>query len=174
MMDVFEAISSRRSVRSFRADAVSDDDVKRLLEAAHWAPSAGNVQPWEFVVVRKPEMKRALAEAAYGQGFIETVPLVIAVCADEGRSSRAYGARGETLFCIQDTAAAVQNILLAAYSMGLGTCWVGAFDEEDVRIILRVPHGVRPVALVPVGHPAGVSGTRSGRPVSEVAHEEVF
>jgi nitroreductase len=68
MMDVFDAISGRRSVRSFRADAVSDDDVKRFLEAAHWAPSAGNVQPWEFVVVRKPEMKRALAEAAYGQG----------------------------------------------------------------------------------------------------------
>jgi nitroreductase len=78
------------------------------------------------------------------------------------------------LFCIQDTAAAVQNILLAAYSMGLGTCWVGAFDEEDVRGVLRVPDGVRPVALVPVGHPAGVSGTRSRRPVSEVAHEEVF
>jgi nitroreductase len=173
-MDVFEAISGRRSVRSFRADGVSDDFVKRLLEAARWAPSAGNVQPWDFVVVRKPDMKRALGEAAYGQAFIEAAPLVIAVCADERRSSRAYGARGKNLFCIQDTAAAVQNILLAAYSMGLGTCWVGAFDEEAVRGVLRVPDGVRPVALVPVGHPARVLGTRNRRPVSEVVHKEVF
>jgi nitroreductase len=174
MMDVLEAVSGRRSVRSFRADTVSNDEVGRLLEAACWAPSAGNVQPWEFVLVRKPETKGALSEAAFGQSFIEAAPLVIAVCADEQRSNRSYGVRGKDLFCIQDTAAAVQNILLAAYSMGLGTCWVGAFDEKRVRRVLRVPEGVRPVALVPVGYHAGVSGMRIRRPVSEVVHEEVF
>jgi nitroreductase len=174
MMDAFEAISGRRSVRSFGADTVSDDDVDRLLDAARWAPSAGNVQPWEFVVVKKPEAKSALSEAAFSQMFIESAPLVIVVCADERRSSRTYGARGKNLYCIQDTAAAVQNILLAAYSMGLGACWVGAFEEKKVVRVLKAPDGVRPVALVPVGHPAGASGTRSRRSASEVVHEEVF
>jgi nitroreductase len=174
MMDVFDAISGRRSARSFRTDAVSDDDVERLLDAAHWAPSAGNVQPWEFVLVRQAEVKRALSEAAFGQLFIEEAPLVIVVCADEHRSSRTYGARGKNLYCIQDTAAATQNILLAAYSLGLGACWVGAFEEKKVIRALRVPDGVRPVALVPLGHPARASGTRSRRPVSEIVHEEVF
>jgi nitroreductase len=174
LMEVFEAISRRRSVRSYKPDAVSDGDVERLLEAAHWAPSAGNVQPWEFVVVRKPEARRALAEAAFGQLFIEAAPLVIVMCADERRSSRSYGSRGRNLFCIQDTAAAVQNILLAACSMGLGTCWVGAFEEAWVRKVLRIPYGVRPVAIIPVGYPSGAVGTRSRRPVPEVVHEEVF
>jgi nitroreductase len=174
MMDVLEAISGRRSVRSFTDAAVSDDQLDRILGAARWAPSAGNVQPWEFVVVRKPEEKRALCEAAFGQMFVEAAPLLIVVCADERRSGRSYGSRGKDLFCIQDTAAAVQNILLAAYSMGLGTCWVGAFDEKRVRGVLGVPEGVRPVALVPVGYSAGASGMRTRRPVSEVVHKEVF
>jgi nitroreductase len=106
--------------------------------------------------------------------FIEAAPVVIVVCADERRCSRRYGARRKNLFCIQDTAAAVQNILLAAYAMGLGTCWVGAFDEEVVKGALKVPDDVRPVALIPVGYAAGASEMRRRRPVSEVMHKEVF
>jgi len=174
MMDVLEAISSRRSVRSFKTGTVSDDEARTLLEAAHWAPSAGNIQPWEFILVRKPETKRALSEAAFDQSFIEAAPLVVVVCADEQRSIQSYGLRGKNLFCIQDTAAAVQNILLCACSLGLGTCWVGAFEEQKVRRVLRVPDGVRPVALVPMGYPAKAPGAGSRRPLSEVVHEEVF
>lgn len=82
--------------------------------------------------------------------------------------------RGRTLYCIQDTAAAAQNIHLAAYSFGLGTCWVGAFDEDEARRILRIPLGVRPVALIPVGYPAEAPMTRARRPVDEIVHRELF
>ncbi|MBC7131114.1 nitroreductase family protein [Candidatus Bathyarchaeota archaeon] len=173
-MEVFEAIKGRRSVRSFRETPVSDDIVKQLIDAARWAPSAGNIQPWEFIIVRKPEIKHRLAEAALGQFFIEEAPVVIVVCANELRSAQGYGMRGRTLYCIQDTAAATQNIHLAAYSMGLGTCWVGAFREEEVRHILGIPQGIRPVAIIPVGYPAEKPIYPGRRPLESIIHYERF
>ncbi|MEM2879689.1 MAG: nitroreductase family protein [Candidatus Bathyarchaeia archaeon] len=173
-MDVFEAIRGRRSIRAFRETDVPKETVEKLIEAASWAPSAGNIQPWEFIVVRNPETKRRLAEAALGQSFIEEAPVVIVVCADEERSARGYGTRGKTLYCIQDTAAAIQNIHLAAYALGLGTCWVGAFREEEARKILEIPDGVRPVAIIPVGYPAESPSPRSRRPLKQIIHYEKF
>lgn len=173
-MDVLEAIKGRRSVRAFKSDDVPDDVVEKLVDAARWAPSAGNIQPWEFVVVRKREIKRRLAEAALGQYFIEEAPVVIVVCADERRSSMGYGLRGRTLYCIQDTAAAIQNMLLAAHSLGLGACWVGAFREDGVREALKTPADVRPVAIIPIGYPAERPSPRSRRPISQIIHYETF
>jgi len=173
-MDVLEAIRGRRSVRAFKSQNVSQELVEKLVDAARWAPSAGNIQPWGFIIVRRPEIKRGLAEAALHQTFIEEAPVVIVACADENRSSQGYGVRGKTLYCIQDTAAAVQNIHLAAYSLGLGTCWVGAFSEEEARKILKVPRGVRPVAMIPVGYPAEAPPPRSRRPTNEIVHYETF
>jgi nitroreductase len=173
-MDVFEAIKGRRSIRAFKNADVSPEIVERLIDAARWAPSAGNIQPWEFIIVRDSETKRKLAEAALGQSFIEEAPVVIVVCADEERSARGYGARGRTLYCIQDTAAAIQNIHLAAYSLGLGTCWVGAFREEEARKVLNIPEGVRPVAIIPVGYPAESPSPRSRRPLKQIVHYEKF
>jgi len=173
-MDVFEAIMGRRSIRAYREMEVSQEIVEKLIDAARWAPSAGNIQPWEFIVVRNSETKRRLAEAALGQSFIEEAPVVIVVCADEERSARGYGTRGRALYCIQDTAAAIQNIHLAAYALGLGTCWVGAFREDDVRKILDIPVGVRPVAIIPVGYPAESPAPRSRRPLKQLIHYEKF
>ena len=173
-MDVFEAIKGRRSIRAYRDMDVSQEIVEKLIEAARWAPSAGNIQPWEFIIVRNPETKRRLAEAALRQSFIEEAPVVIVVCADEERSARGYGTRGRTLYCIQDTAAAIQNIHLAAYALGLGTCWVGAFIEDEARKILNIPEGVRPVAIIPVGYPAESPSPRSRRPLKEIIHYERF
>lgn len=173
-MDVLEAIRGRRSIRAFGAGEVPNEAVDKLVDAARWAPSAGNIQPWEFIVVRKPQVKTALAQAALNQSFIEEAPVVIVVCANETASSRRYRMRGKALYCIQDTAAAAQNIHLAAYSLGLGTCWVGAFDEDEARRILRIPDGVRPVALIPVGYPAEAPMTRARRPVDEIVHNELF
>ena len=112
-MDIFEAIRTRRSIRAFTREEVSDREIKEILDAARWAPSAGNIQPWIFVIIRKPEMKRRLAEAALNQHFIYEAPVVIVVCADQERSGMYYGSRGANLYCIQDTAAAIQNILLS-------------------------------------------------------------
>lgn len=148
--------------------------MERLIDAARWAPSAENIQPWEFIVVRRPGIKKALAEAALGQDFMEEASVVIIVCADENRSSQGYGTRGESLYCIQDTAAALQNIHLTAYSLGLGTCWIGAFNEEKARRILKIPQGIRPVALVPVGYPAETPGPPSRRLLSQIVHYEAF
>jgi len=173
-MDLSEAIKGRRSIRNFKPDEVSEKDVERLIEAAVSAPSAGNIQPWELVVARKPEIRRKLVEAAYGQSFIEEAPVVIVVCANEDRSSQRYGLRGQTLYCLQDTAAATQNMLLTAYSLGLGTCWVGAFKEDEVREALKIPTGIRPVAIVPVGYPSKSASARQKRPVEHVVHRETF
>lgn len=173
-MEVLEAIKGRRSIRSFTDEPVSEKDVKALIDVARHAPSAGNIQPWEFVIVRKPEIKRKLVLAALNQTFIEEAPVVIVVCADMGASGSGYGSRGETLYCLQDTAAATLSILLTAYSMGLGTCWVGAFREEEVKEVLGIPDGVRPVAMVPVGHVTSYPPMHPRRPVDEIVHSEKF
>jgi nitroreductase len=153
-MDTLEAIHRRRSVRKYRPEPVPEDDLRAILNAAISAPSAGNIQPWKFYIVREHGLRRALAEAAYGQTFIEEAPVCIVVVAIPEMSAKRYGDRGWGLYCIQDTAAAVQNILLASTALGYGTCWVGAFSEDAVVRVLNLPEGERPVAMVPVGKPA--------------------
>jgi len=167
-MDALTAILSRKSCRSFTGEPLREGDLERLLEAMRWAPSAGNCQPWRFYVVRDPGVKRALVSAAWGQGFIAEAPVVFVVCAEPDLSGARYGGRGRSLYCIQDTAAAVENLLIAATAMGYGSCWVGAFDEGAVRTALKLPEGLRPVAIVPVG-PGGEEPGRAGRrPPEEV------
>jgi nitroreductase len=173
-LKVSQAIKGRRSIRAFSNQRVSEEEVKMLIDAARNAPSAGNIQPWEFVIVRKPEVKRKLALAALNQNFIEEAPVVIVVCADETTSESGYGSRGKTLYCIQDTAAATQNILITAYSLGLGACWIGAFREEKVNKALGIPEGVRPVAIIPVGHVTSNPPKHPRKPADEIVHYEKF
>ena len=149
-----EAIRTRRSARRFADRDIEPGVVERLIEAATWAPSAGNLQPWRFFAVRGEAWKTALAEAALGQRFVAQAPVVVVVCAEPGRSATRYGERGRMLYCLQDTAAATQNLLLAAAALGIGSCWVGAFDEEAVSRALGLPPGFRPVAIIPLGYPA--------------------
>jgi len=173
-MDVFEAIKGRRSTRAFMEQDVPQEIVEKLIDAARWAPSAGNVQPWEFIIVRNPEIKRKLAVAALNQTFIEEAPVVVVVCADQQRSAKAYGSRGSTLYCIQDTAAATQNLLLAAHALGLGACWVGAFRENQASEALNLPSHVRPVAIIPIGHPAEKPQPRPRRSLKTIIHNETY
>ena len=173
-MDLLEAVKSRRSIRAYKKQDLPEGTVEQLLEAATQAPSAGNVQPWAFVVAASADMKKALSGAAYSQRQVEEAAVVIVVCADEKLAQERYGAKGKTLYCLQDTAAATQNILLAACSLGLGSCWVGAFKEEEVRKLIRAPSGMRPVAMIPVGSPDEAPQARDRRPLSEVVHRETF
>ena len=173
-MDVFEAIKNRRSVRAYTSEEVSEEDVRRLIEAARWAPSAGNIQPWQFVIVRSTETKRRLSDAALHQTFIEKAPVAIVVCADVERSSWGYGSRGANLYCLQDTAAAIENILLAAQALDLATCWVGAFHEDAVARVLNTPRNARPVAIVSVGHSAEKPRAPQRRSLREIVHYENF
>jgi nitroreductase len=163
------ALFTRRfSCRRFAADPVPEPVLDELLEAARWAPSAGNLQPWRFLVVRSPAVRRLLAAAAFDQTFVTEAPVTVVVCAVPDESARRYGTRGRTLYCLQDTAAAVENLLLAATAHGLGTCWVGAFDEEAAARALDLDPAWRPVALVPVGRPAEQPHGRRRRPADEV------
>ncbi|SMB99861.1 SagB-type dehydrogenase domain-containing protein [Thermanaeromonas toyohensis ToBE] len=166
--DVLSAIKERRSIRRFKPDPVPEDILNTLLEAACAAPSAGNVQPWLFYRVHRAEIKEALAQAALGQKFVAQAPVVIVVCADLDRAAAAYGERGRTLYCLQDTAAAITNLMLAATNFGLGTCWVGAFDEAAASRILQLPPHVRPVAMIPLGYPAHSPSPTSRRRLNEV------
>lgn len=151
---ILKVIKERRSVRAYSPEPVPEEDILKILDAARWAPSAGNLQPWRFIVVTDSKLKEDIAYAAYGQLWMATAPVIIVVCAVPEESSWRYGERGEKLYCIQDTAAAIQNILLAAHALGYGTCWVGAFSEDEVREILNIPKNVRPVALITIGKPA--------------------
>lgn len=171
-MELLKAISERRSIRSFRPDPLPERDLKTMLEAACMAPSAGNCQPWEFVIVRSEKGKEALADAAYGQYFLTEAPVVVVVCANLERSASRYGGRGEQMYCLQDTAAAIQNLLLTAHSLGYGTCWIGAFDDEAVARAIRAPRGIRPVAIIPIGKPAERPRAPERIPLERLCHEE--
>ena len=168
-MDFWQVIEERRSVRNFDAERdVPPEMVQRILEAAIRAPSGGNCQPWHFVVVRSERTKELLVEAAYGQNFVAESPVVIVVCANPGRSAGRYGSRGVQLYCLQDTAAATEHILLAVTALGLGACWVGAFDERAASQVLDLPTDLRPVAMVPIGYPIARHQRTSRRSLKEV------
>lgn len=128
------------------------EKIDELIKAAQMAPSAGNLQARDFVVVTNKITKQQLTKAALGQSFIEQASVVIVVVASIDRSSRIYRSRGE-LYAILDAAAGIENMLLAAHSIGLGACWVGAFDENTVSELLGIPDKSLPVAIIPVGYP---------------------
>jgi nitroreductase len=170
-MEFWQVIEERTSVRSFDPAAdVPPETVEPILRAAIRAPSAGNRQPWHFYVVRDAGLRRGLAAAAYGQEFVAQAPVAIVVCADAEQSAGRYRERGRELYCLQDTAAAATHILLAAVALGLGSCWVGAFDERQAAAVLHLPTRHRPVAILPLGRPAGDPAGRSPRqPLEAVA-----
>jgi len=151
-MDLIDAIRDRRSIRSFTNKPVLDNTINELIILAHWAPSAGNKQARDFIIIRDNKTKAKLCSAALDQEFIKEAPVVIVVCANEERSALRYGERGRTLYCILDAAAAVQNLLLAVYSFGLGACWISAFNDLEVKVILNLPRYLRPIAIIPIGY----------------------
>lgn len=161
--------SSRRSIRGYKDKDVTKEQLTSLIIAAQSAPSGGNCQPWHFYVIKDKKLQAEIKEKSCGQDWILTAPAFIVVCTDSGRSEANYGERGRDLYSIQDTAAAIQNILLCAKSMGLGTCWCGAFDEKKLSEILNLPKKFRPVGLIPVGYPAQDSYTpQKRRPIDEI------
>jgi nitroreductase len=167
-MEFAEVLAARRSVRHFNPKLeVTNADITALLEAAVSAPSAGNIQPWRFFVVRSEDAKARLAGAVH-QGWATKAPVAIVVCADTRPCQARYGDRGSALYCIQDTAAAVENILLAAVDRGLASCWIGAFDEKAVAAAIGAAPLVIPVAILPVGHRAESAGRPARRPLPEV------
>ena len=152
-MNFWELVKNRRSIRKFDPSKdVTEEQIDKILEAGIWAPSAGNTQCWRFFVVRNKEIKEDLAIRAGHQPFISDAPIVIVVCADLKHIGRSYGARGHKTYALQDTAAAIQNMLLAITDLGLASVWIGAFDESRAAKILNLNEDVRPLAMLPIGY----------------------
>jgi nitroreductase len=167
-MEFSEVIAKRRSVRHFNNKLdVSDEDLRYLLETAVTAPTAGNIQPWRFTVVRTLEAREKLA-AALRQRWATNAPVVIVVSADPRPCAARYGDRGERLYAIQDTSAAVEHLLLATVDRGLASCWIGAFDTDAVREAVGIQSPIEPIAILPIGYSAESAGRPARRPLSEV------
>jgi len=167
-MDILSVIKGRRSVRDFLKKEIPEELINELVEALIWAPSAGNLQARRFIFVKDQKTKKELARAALGQSFIAEAPLVVVGCADLERIASRYGSRGMNLYVIQDVSASIMQLMLLAHERGLGTVWVGAFDERAVSEILRLPPHLRPVAIVPVGYPSRIPSPPPRRPVKEI------
>ena len=147
-MDVFAAISQRSSVRAYKASDIEEDKLKKVLEAARLSPSASNRQDWKFIVVKSKETKKKLAKAAFGQSFIGEAAVVIVACGTETKTFIACGQPTHTV----DVSIACAFMILQAYELGLGTCWIGAFNEGETKKILNIPEHVRVVAVIPLGY----------------------
>lgn len=170
-MDFFNLIQTRRSVRQFTSQPLSEEALQQILAAANLAPSAGNLQAYEIYLVSGSRKKEELAQAAYDQEFLAQAPVVLAFCSHAERSRGRYGKRGAELYCLQDATIACTFAMLAAAALSLATVWVGAFDEEAVRRVIGAPPGVVPVALLPIGNAAEAPPPRPRRPLNELVHE---
>lgn len=150
-MDVHQAINLRRSVRSYSSRPILPESLTRLQAALRSAPSACNLQPWHFIFVTEPELRQSVAIACMNQIWMATAPLTVVGC---GLPKDAYKHMGGHHSSIDiDVAIALDHLTLAAVAEGLGTCWIGAFDEEQVKELLSIPVDTRVIALLPVGYP---------------------
>lgn len=169
-MDLMEAIRQRRSVRSYQDKEVPEETLQQVLEAARLAPSAKNRQEWQFVVVTDDATREQLQRAAKGQRFVGEAPVVIAGVA----TGTAYVMSCGVPAAHVDVAIAMEHIALAAAAHGLGTCWIGAFYQDDAREALDVPEDCKLVALMPLGYPADRAGEKRRKPLDEVVSRERF
>jgi len=160
--ELLRIIYNRRSVRRYERRPVPDDVLRSVLEAGRQAPSARNLQPYCFIVVRDPELKKKLIFSEWNK-FIEEAPIMIVGCGD----SRAKWA-------VVDVAIALQNMVIAAEALGLGTCWIGHFIEDEVKRILRIPDYMRVVAMITLGYPAERPGPRPKKSLEELVRYDTY
>ena len=152
MGDILEIITTRRNIKYFIPRFVSWDKISTIIDAGRHAPSCGNIQNWKFIVIFELDQKQQIAEMCYGQLEIAQAAVLIVVCAEPEKAERYYGLRGERLYTVQNCAAAIQNMLLEAHSLGLGGRWIGGFDEEAVKSSLGIPEEIRPQAIIAIGY----------------------
>ncbi len=168
-MDFFGAISKRRSIRKYQSKAVPKKLLEKALDAARQSPSSNNYQPYKFIVVTNSEAKRKLGLLGWGQMFISQAPAVVVLCADSSLSLK----DGEHSVLV-DAAIAMQQFVLAATALGLGTCWIGALHENEIKRLLGIPMNWKIVALSPVGYPAEFPSARKKKSLKELVAWEKF
>jgi len=164
IMEITEAIRSRRSIRNYQDRLIEQEKLMRILEAGRLAPSARNLQDWKFIVVRDKEKRQKLSEAAMGQPYVAKAPVVIAACATHTEYIMPCGQ-----YCYPiDLAIAVDHMSLAAMAEGLGTCWIGAFHEDKVKDILGIPETIRVAVMLILGYPAESPAARPRKKLEEI------
>ena len=161
-MEVFDAIRTRRSIRKYKSEPIPEEKLRTILEAARLAPSAGNRQPWRFIVIQNTERKKALAKVANNQTFLDASAIIVAT-GDPDVSTRWYE---------KDPMIALEHIVLAATALGYGTCWIGAFDEDAIKHLLKIPTNVKVIALLPIGIPDETPAPRPRKEFSEIFFKE--
>lgn len=177
-MDFFQTIHQRRSIRKYTSAPIPDDHIIQMLEAARLAPSAGNYQPWKFVVVRDPKTIQQLARAARKQNFLKKAAAIIVAFADANVYLPPPPREPGLLMippCFEiDVMIAIEHLILAATALGYGSCWVGAFNETDVKKVVSIPERMKIVALVSVGVAAENPTPPSRKPLSEIVFHEKY
>lgn len=161
-MEFMEVIKKRRSIRKYKPDPVSQEDIDYILESARLAPSWANTQCWKFIVVTDPKVKEELASA--GNSWIAQAPVIIVACADPSKP----GTKGDQPYYMLDIGIAMEHLILAAADKGLGTCWIGAFDEAKAKKALGVPDNIRVVASTPLGYPDQSPDPRPRKSLKEI------
>lgn len=169
-MNVFTAIQERRSIRKYKDTPVEEEKLQKVLEAARLSPSAKNQQNWKYIVVRKPETREKLTKEAIGQAFVGEAPIILVCCGTEPDSIMRCGQPRYTV----DVSIATAYMILAAYEQGLGTCWLGSFDENKVKEILDIPEGVRVVSITPLGYPDESPSPRPRKELEEIVSYDKF
>jgi len=182
-MDTLEAIGTRRSVRKFSDRTVEPEKLQAVLEAVRQAPSWANMQCWRLVVVTDPAVKGRISELSYVEAFFATrgyksnpaqkalaeAPVVIVACADPTESGELRGQK----YYLADMGIAAENLMIAAHSLGLGSVFVGVFEEEELGELLEIPPGIRIVGLFPIGYPQGeLKAAPPRKPLDEIVHYE--
>ncbi|CAK0740874.1 putative NADH dehydrogenase/NAD(P)H nitroreductase AF_0226 [Gammaproteobacteria bacterium] len=171
MLDFFATVRHRHSVRRYHADLpVEPEKLHAVLEAACAAPSAGDLQAYRIVVVNRQEERDALRRASGDQPFISEAPVCLAFCADSRRSAVRFGDRGAHLYALQDATIATAYAQLAIVAAGLGSTWIGYFNESEVIRLLALEEGIVPVALLSIGYPAELPEPTARRPLGEVVN----
>lgn len=155
-VDVLNCIRTRRSIRNYLDIPIDKDRIGRILNAGRLAPSAGNIQNMKFIVVEDQKKRNELAEASMQQYWMSGAPVHIIVCSERGKSKSFYGERGEKMYSLLNSGAAIQNMLLEAHNVDLGACWVSGFDDTKIKRILGIPGDCHPDAIVTIGYPAEV------------------
>ncbi len=175
-MEVYEAIKGRRSIRKFTDRAIEKETLKKIIEAATYAPTAHNQQPWDFIVTQEASKKEALAEGHRFARFVPDADTAVIVCSPLKVEKPAHiGPACIQHFDVQDTAAAIQNLMLAAHAEGIGSCWIGDYNEDSVKDIFDIPKEYGVMAVIAMGYPAHQpKGSRKRRSLDDVIHFEKF
>jgi nitroreductase len=169
-MNVFDAIKTRRSIRSFEDKPIEEEKLMRVLEAGRLAPSAKNLQEWRYVIIKDRELRRKIAVASNNQYFIAEAPVVIVGCATNVDYVLSCG---QPAYAI-DVAISMDHMTLQAVEEGLGTCWIGAFKEEEVKRILNIPKELRVVEIMPLGYPKFTPAPKPRKKLEEIVFYDKY